>query len=169
MAVEMRTGTHVAERIEAVFRSMQQTRMADVPILNPRLAVAAVATQAWAGKWLSILVTPWCMNILILPNAATGEAWVATRPGDTVKMLLPSGVYSFIAGMEPDLGSFLMCSLFSPMLEFVDQAAAIATAEAAMGELLTPVRPQDASPTVEMAAARSRRALFGLGEMEAGE
>lgn len=159
----------VAARIEAVFRAVQQTRMADVPILNPRLAVAAVGTRAWAGKWLSILVTPWCMNILILPDVGTDERWIDAAPGGSVKMSMPSGVYSFIAGSEPDLGPFLMCSLFSPMLEFADQAAAIATAEAAMGELLTPPAQKEPPATQAAMGTRSRRALFGLGTTEAGE
>ncbi|WP_374384232.1 [NiFe]-hydrogenase assembly chaperone HybE [Dongia sp.] len=168
MQQESVTAACVAARIETVFHSIQQTRMADVPILNHRLAVAAVGTQAWAGKWLSILVTPWCMNILILPDVASSEGWTEARPGDTVKMRLPSGTYSFIAGTEPELGPFLMCSLFSPMLEFVDQAAAIATAEAAMGELLTPPEPKDTPAKETGAVSRSRRSLFGLDKVEAG-
>lgn len=150
----------VQARVEAAFAAIGRERMAGLPIVNPALSVAAVGTQAWGGNWIAILVTPWCMNILMLP--AQADAWSALTLGATIRHVLPSGEFSFILGDEPALGRFQMCSLFSPMLEFSDQAAALATAEAALAELMTPAAKQ-----VAPAHAVSRRNLFGLRGEEA--
>ena len=150
--------TRIAERLERVFAAIGRDHMAEVPILNPRLAVAAIGTQRCGADWLALLVTPWCMNIMLLPAEEAGAGWTDWRLGDTVKRSLPAGIFGFICGEEPSLGRYLMCSLFSPMEEFVDQPAAVATAEAAARELMT-------APETEAAPreARSRRILFGLG------
>lgn len=150
----------VTQRIETAFSAIQRTRMADVPILNHRLAVAAIGTRRWNDDWLSILVTPWCMNILLLPGSETMPGWIDFRTGESVSVQLPSGSYGFVAGEEPGLGKFRVCSLFSPMHEFADQAAAIATAEAAIAELLAP--PIEEEHAAKTASARSRRSLFGF-------
>lgn len=152
----------VTQGVEAAFAAVRRERMAGVPILNPALAVAAIGTRRWGEDWLTILVTPWCMNILLLPG--TPGAWTDGRIGATLRHVLPSGEYSFILGEEPALGRFQMCSLFSPMLQFSDQDAALATAEAVMAELMTP--PPRPAPTSEQNV--SRRRLFGLGGDGAG-
>lgn len=154
------TPESVTRRVEAAFTTIQHTRMAGVPILNPALAVAAIGTRRWGEDWLTILVTPWCMNILLLPG--TPGAWGDGQPGATLRHVLPSGEYAFILGQEPALGRFQMCSLFSPMQAFDDQATAVATAEAAMAELMMPVQPK-ATPKADV----SRRGLFGLRGTEA--
>lgn len=145
----------VQARIEAAFGTIARERMAGVPILNPALDVAAIGTRAWNGHWLAILVTPWCMNVLLLPQSSDPAAWKGPGPGDTLRQALPGGSFAFIVGEEPALGRFLMCSLFSPMQEFADQAAAVATAEAVMVEIMTP-------PPAPAPAPMSRRRLFGL-------
>ena len=52
----------------------------------------------------------------------------------------PSGGHEFILGEEAGSGRCSMASLFSPVLEFAHQAAAPATARAALDMLSTPVR-----------------------------
>lgn len=160
----------VTERIEAAFAAIQRDRMAGVPIVNPALSVAAIGTRSWNEDWLAILVTPWCMNILLLPGRPESAAWREPRLGSVARRALPSGEYSFILGEEPALGRFQMCSLFSPMLQFADQDAAVATAQAAMIELMTPAMPQEAAaqPATQPATKTpvSRRGLFGLDSAE---
>lgn len=145
----------VKARIEAAFQTIARERMEGVPILNPALDVAAIGTRACQSGWLTILVTPWCMNILLLPSSAEPTPWADLGPGETLRQILPGGGFAFILGEEPALGRYLMCSLFSPMLQFADQDAAVATAEAAMAEIMTP-------PAAPTPAPMSRRRLFGL-------
>lgn len=114
-------------RLERIFRDIQTTRMADVPVLNSALRVEAVSFSAWGDDWLGILVTPWFMNLMLLPRTA----WPELPTGQTIVHAFPSGEYPFIVGAEPALGRHQFCSLFSPMFEFPDQASARATAQAA--------------------------------------
>jgi [NiFe] hydrogenase assembly HybE family chaperone len=147
----------MAEKIEAVFGKIAAERMRDVPICNPRLRVEAHGMQAWQGGWLCVLVTPWFMNIVVLPGGA-GTA----RNGETVFHDLPAGRFPFIAGEEEGLGPLHSCSLFSPVLEFLDHDTAVETAKAALAEVMTDARPETADNP-------SRRALLGLGAAAAEE
>ena len=122
------------QKLETVFRRIERDRMRGLPILNPALRVTAVGFREWEGRCLGILVTPWFMNLVLLPGE--GEGWQALRVGDKQLHRLPSGPYEFILGEEPDIGRYQMCSLFSPVLEFADQETAEATAEAAMAALM---------------------------------
>ena len=97
------------------------------------------------------------MTICHSPAAGAEAKWPTLAQGQTQHHALPGGTFSFIVGEEPMLGRFQMCSLFSPMERFVDQEAALATAEAAMAELLTPQTTEASAPQ-----ALSRRRLFGL-------
>jgi [NiFe] hydrogenase assembly HybE family chaperone len=116
-------------RITATYERIWRTRMTDVPILNPRLRVEAVGFRSWQGQWLGALVTPWSLNLLLLPG--NGE-WAALPAGAERFVAFPAGRFRFIAGHEDSLGESHSCSLFSPVLEFTDHEAARLTAEAAL-------------------------------------
>lgn len=121
-------------RLESVFRRIQRERMVDVPIVNPELKVQAVGFQEQESVFLGVLITPWFMNLMLIP--AHGEAWHDLPPGAKIIHEFPSGHYEFIVGEEEAIGRYQMCSLFSPVFEFEDQAAAVATAEAVMENLM---------------------------------
>lgn len=139
--------------LEAGFRQVAATRMRGVPVLNPALQVQAVGFRlhpaaarpgGWAEPdtvspaWASgVLVTPWFMNLLRLPLrpltavAAVETGWLA--PGACASRALGTHPLDFIGALEGEgqpgeLGAFEVCSLFSPMFQFADQAAAVATA-----------------------------------------
>ena len=132
----METAAALTHRLEAAFRRIERERMAGVPILNPALTVEAVGMRPFGDDWLSVLVTPWFMNAVILPAAESGAAWAAATPGGTIRRTLPAGGFDFIVGEEEGIGRFAMCSLFSPMDDFADVATAAATAAAAIEALL---------------------------------
>lgn len=121
-----------ASVLEEAFRAVYEERMQGLPFINPALSVEAVDVQPWNGHWLGVLITPWFMNLMLLPNAA---AWPALRPGEKCEQSFPAGVFDFIAGREDTLGDYLACSLFSPMFEFDDQETARLTASAARAAL----------------------------------
>lgn len=58
----------VAARLEFVFQRIERTAMGGIPILNPALCVSAVGVRQWQGEWLAVLVTPWFMNLVLLPS-----------------------------------------------------------------------------------------------------
>jgi len=98
--------------------------MHDVPMLNRALRVQAVGFRAWGPHWLGVLVTPWFMNLMRLP---LGTAEVLA-PGQVGPQRLGEHRLRFIGAHEAAFGPYEMCSLASPMFEFADQQAAVATA-----------------------------------------
>lgn len=128
--------------------------MRDVPILNPRLAVEAVGFQRLGPAWFGVLVTPWFINLVLVPDAAP-----AVPAGSAVAFDLPCGRLEFL---HARLGarSVLACSLLSPVPPDFDAAAARAGALAALDAVLVPPAP----PLPAARAPLSRRELlFGRG------
>ena len=132
-AVESAQAIAAGERLQAVFEKIQRERMQDVPVINPKLAVAAVGFHPWRDSYLGVLVTPWFMNLMLLPQ--TPAQWSDLPELGKQTQAFPSGQYSFITGQEAGIGKYQMCSLFSPMFEFADQAAALETAAIVLQEL----------------------------------
>jgi [NiFe] hydrogenase assembly HybE family chaperone len=122
----------------AAFEHIARTRMAGVPLLHAALRTEAVGFQAQADDdgeagLLGVLITPWFMNLLWLPGAQA----LPLALGATRSRRLGGETLSFLGG-EEDGCRFEACSLFSPMFEFADQAAARAVALAALGHLRQP-------------------------------
>lgn len=149
-------------RLEAAFRHIAATRMAGVAMLNPLLRVEAVDFRDWRGGQLGVLITPWFMNLVCLPDADAGE-WAALPSGSKQTLDLPSGAYEFLTAREDAIGPYLSSSLFSPMFQFPDQDQARAVARAVLEELFKPARPAaDAAPGLDekLAAPVSRRGFL---------
>jgi [NiFe] hydrogenase assembly HybE family chaperone len=119
-------------RVADAYERIWRTRMQDLAFLNPNLRVEAVGFRAWEGEWLGALVTPWSLNLLLLPGE--GE-WASLAAGSERFVTFPAGCFRFIAGHEAGLGESQSCSLFSPVLEFADHEAARLTAAAALAGL----------------------------------
>ncbi len=132
----------IVDRIEACFRSIRDTRMAGVPILNEALEVRLLGTRRWEDNWLAILITPWFMNLLLLPD---GEDDRPVAIGTKRLFRFPAGPFEFIRGDEPQTGPYWMCSLFSPVFEFADQETAEACAIAALESLFQSEDEPDAA------------------------
>ncbi|MEW8030413.1 MAG: [NiFe]-hydrogenase assembly chaperone HybE [Candidatus Thiodiazotropha sp.] len=125
---------YLIQGLESQFRQIQQKRMHGLPLLNPALSVEAVGFCEWNGFCLGVLITPWFMNLMLLPPE--GDSWKAMKVGDKQLYQMPSGPYEFILCEEEEIGRYQMCSLFSPVLEFADHATAVATAESVMDALM---------------------------------
>lgn len=159
------------QTLEQVFAHIAATRMQGVPVLNRALRVQAVGfapqSDADGGEWLlGVLVTPWFMNLVCLPLALHGADAVVPGVGQKVRRQIGGEHFEFIGAHEDGLGAFACCSLFSPMFEFVDQMAAVATAAEVLQLLRAPAPAAKAAPALE---APSRRGfLFGRGGPRAG-
>lgn len=152
------------QALVALFRHVQATRMAGVPVLNAALQVEAVGFEPLATEpgeppaAVGVLLTPWFMNLVWLPLEPDTRA---DRVGQgRVRTVGPTS-FEFIGAHEPGLGAFEACSLASPMFEFPDQAQARATAWAVLAEL----RP--AAPPVSPVSKGRRGFLFGRSAVEA--
>ena len=126
--------------LESVFRQIAATRMAGLPLLNPRLQVRALGFEADRGVACGMLVTPWFMNLLRLPLDDSVEMLKPLQKGERD---VGPRCFEFIGANEPGIGAFEASSLFSPMFEFEDHAAAVATAREVLGLL----RPPPAVPS----------------------
>jgi len=119
-------------RLEAVFTRIWKTRMEGLPFLNPKLRVQAVGFRPWGGDWLGALVTPWSVNLVLLPGDGP---WTSLPVGGERIVALPAGRFRFIAGHDDELGEHHACSLFSPAQEFGEHETARAVAEASLAAL----------------------------------
>jgi [NiFe] hydrogenase assembly HybE family chaperone len=126
---------HPADAVEEAFFRIQREQMADVPILNAALSVEAIDFQRWQGHWLGVVVTPWCMSVLLLPGSDQG--WIATGDNKRRFVRFPAGDFAFLGSSEPELGEYQSCPLFSPMNRFATQHEASLTARASLVALLT--------------------------------
>jgi [NiFe] hydrogenase assembly HybE family chaperone len=122
-----------AAALQQAFRSVLEEQMRDMPMLNPALGVEAVGFRPWSDHWLGILVTPWFMNLVLMPRVTA--KWQAIRERESRHHVFPAGVFEFIGGRDAALGDYQACSLFSPMFEFADQRQAHDTAVAALAAL----------------------------------
>lgn len=138
----------LSQRLEAVYRDIATTRMAGLPVVHAQLRVQAVDFTAEQDIATGVLVTPWCMNLLRLPLRADLDI---LPEGHRAPRDLGEHTFEFTGAALPSLGRFEQCSLFSPMFDFADQAAAVATAT----EVLRQLRPA----TVPVPARR--QFLFG--------
>ncbi len=143
-----------ATGLEAAFTRIWRTRMEGLPFLNPNLRVEAVGFRPWEGQWLGALVTPWSVNLVLMPG--DGE-WPSIAKGDERFVEMPAGRFRFIAGRDEELGEHHACSLFSPAQEFADHETARAVALASLEALFDAANAQaDGERPATEAAAPSR-------------
>ena len=128
-----------SQRLNAAFRAVAP-RMQGLPFVNPALGVEAVGFTPWRGCWLGVLVTPWFMNLVLLPRERAH--WQTLSVGAKRKLRFPAGVYEFIGADVPDIGEHQTCSLFSPMQAFDDHAAACQVARLALDALFDPANAE---------------------------
>ncbi|MDJ0950887.1 MAG: [NiFe]-hydrogenase assembly chaperone HybE [Alphaproteobacteria bacterium] len=152
----------MARRVDALvarFREIGETQMRDLPLYNDRLEVEAVGFQAWGEDWIGVLITPWFMNVVVLPGEKIAADMNAMGKPATVR--LPAGETKFMWGGDEATGMFKALSLHSPMDIFVVQGQARAEAKQRLAKLLTPPA-QDAATEAPETPARpmSRRELL---------
>jgi [NiFe] hydrogenase assembly HybE family chaperone len=154
---------------EQVFDEIATTRMRDVPVQNTALQVQAVGfvpDPETPGVWLGILITPWFMNLVRLaaPEQATQAGFLDER--NKAPRHFGNTLFEFIGAFEPTIGAFEICSLFSPMFEFENHSAAVATAT----EILSQLRQPGPVSIPKAPASPSRRGfLFGRPVAPSGD
>ncbi|MBL8490462.1 MAG: [NiFe]-hydrogenase assembly chaperone HybE [Rhodocyclaceae bacterium] len=146
-------------RVEAEFRRIAAI-MGGLPICNPALAVEALGFRPWNGLWVGALLTPWTLNLVLLPGG-NGD-FRRLKQDETQVWSFPSGDYGFWGGPPSALGDYQTCPLISPVLEFADQQSLREAAAAALEGLMAAQEPVPDPPAGD--SGRSRRAfLFGRG------
>ncbi len=147
----------------ADFTEVWHAKMRDVPLVNKLLHVQAVGFRLHEGRPLGVLVSPWFMNLILLP--AEGEDWSALEAGAKEVIGFPSGEYEFLQNSREQTGGYKACSLFSPMGEFKTQAQAVEVAEAVMSALFQEEHRAETDRAADIRAARE----VDLAQAEAAE
>lgn len=150
-------------RLEAAFRAVHAERMQGLAFVNPALRVEAVGFAPWKSCWLGVMVTPWSMNLLLMPRDAS--AWRPLPLGEKRRYCFPAGAFDFVSASDDAVGEYMVCSLFSPVLEFADHETAretarracealfdAANAEAPPASATTGAHSTDRSPLAQLAA-----------------
>jgi [NiFe] hydrogenase assembly HybE family chaperone len=123
---------HTHFRLESAFLQIQKERMKDVPVINHKLHTRAIGFRHWENYQFGILITPWFMNLILLPEANNNRDRNRDKVGSIHHHQFPSGTYEFVTTFEAEIGYYQSCSLFSPMFEFANQQAAELTAKQAL-------------------------------------
>ena len=126
----------------ARFHLIYEERMRGLPIVNTRLTVEAVGFDRWEDRDLGVLITPWFMNLLLLP----GDGEFADRAqGDLIACEFPSGTCELTICHDEKLGTYLAAVLFRTVVDFPDQETARAIAEEALANVLADPQGGDIS------------------------
>jgi [NiFe] hydrogenase assembly HybE family chaperone len=148
-----------SSQVEQAFRRIEAERMAGLPFCNPALRVEAVGFARHDDQWLGALVTPWTLNLILVPGSAA--TWISAPEGRRLMIGYPAGQFAFLGGDEEEIGEYLACPLFASMAQFNDQQTARLSAHASLIALLQGSAVGDHAPgKVE---SPSRRRLFVPG------
>jgi [NiFe] hydrogenase assembly HybE family chaperone len=123
----------IVNRLVAGYRHVERERMHGLPICNDNLQVEAVGFRPHDKCLCGVLVTPWFMNLVLLP--AEGEQWSAATFGDKVIWQFNAGEYEFTPAVLEGVGTHLSTPLFSTVQDFPDQDTARRVAEEVLGRL----------------------------------
>lgn len=124
-----------ATTLETLYQAVYDKEMKGLPICNDNIRVEAVDFQLWQDQWVGILVTPWFTNLLIIRQE--GQEWPEMKlaKGNDKHISFPAGSIKFTPRFEPELGSYLCCSLVSPMNECPSHKKAVLDAKQALRQL----------------------------------
>ena len=132
----------MVEHFDLIYRQ----RMRELPIVNRELTVEAVGFEPLGEHMLGILVTPWFMNLVLLPGT---DEWTACEQGERRMHDLPGDRYEFTVTHDETLGTYLSAVMFRAVTDFPDQD----TARAIGIEILRRVRSDEAGTAGDAAPA----------------
>lgn len=139
----------------------------DQTALNRRLNCASIGFIRCKGDWLGVVITPWCMDLLLLPGG--GILWGDIPAGQRRYIELAQGAVAFTAAEEPRLGAYQHAPLVSTVASLPNMAAAIELANQVMlgicGDGIVGVTPPTEQPEASAESKRnsetsSRRGFF---------
>ncbi len=153
-----------ATRVRQAFERIGAERMAGLPLRNDALVVEVVGFLDWNGRHLGVLITPWCVNLMLLPHP--DGAWRPPDEGVWRTERFPGMALQLLGGREDEVGSYAFRSLLSPVTGYSEQAAVRAVAREVLKQLLRPPGDDDEASAVlpgapESAPGVSRRRLLG--------
>jgi [NiFe] hydrogenase assembly HybE family chaperone len=133
--------------------------MRDLPIYNDKVAIGAIGFRPFGeAELLGVVLTPWFMNLVILPIKPAAMAMAEV--GKTVSVELPGGTWKFVVGGEEAVGLYKAHSLHSPVLTFTLPGQAVAEARRLLAVLTTPPAAAPAAIGKDNTTGINRRAML---------
>lgn len=140
--------------LERFYERVWREQMQDLPFVNPALRVEAVGFRRVEGDWVGVVVTPWFLNLFLLPGG--GTLWQDLPSGEQRQVGFPVGGLEFIADNNPNpeapISAYQYCPLMHPVTHLADAGIARQAALDALEALLRPP-PAPAEATREAPAA----------------
>lgn len=150
----------VPERVQALvasFARIAEETMRSLPFYNDRLTVEAIGFERCGDEWLGVLITPWFLNLMLIPEQPLPYTEAAN--GRRREVTLPGGTITFRCGGTDDFGLFHAYSIASPVNIYQTREQARAAARLALARICAP--PQEETTSVSQGEkGLSRRNLF---------
>ncbi|MES9868847.1 MAG: [NiFe]-hydrogenase assembly chaperone HybE [Sedimenticola sp.] len=143
----MTHASDIAGRIERCFNRIHTERMQGLPIVNDELSVQALGFQSWNGHQVGIIITPWLMNLIMMPMSE--EEWGDLLLDSKREFDFPSRSVTFVLTEFDGLGRCMSSAIHSPMNGFPDQAGAVSVAERFLQELMDETLQVETDPEDE--------------------
>ncbi|MCV6614392.1 MAG: [NiFe]-hydrogenase assembly chaperone HybE, partial [Cellvibrionaceae bacterium] len=89
------------QQLENCYREVLRTSMAGMPLINPKLKIEAVDFGLLEGSMVGVLISPWFMNLMLLPGP--DQDWAEQTELGKYKHSFASGQYQFIAGHKANI------------------------------------------------------------------
>ena len=166
----MQNPEQIAQQIEAAFERILREKMQGIPIVNPAIRVETLGFQQYEGRVFGIVVTPWLMNLVLLP--ADDDDWSELELGDKKWHRIGPRQYKFLVNDFDSVGRCQTHSLYSPMGEFRSHEQARNAALQFLDELM---QERESDPEDRVDEELLGRVLRGeataeipLAELEAG-
>ncbi|MCW8931422.1 MAG: [NiFe]-hydrogenase assembly chaperone HybE [Gammaproteobacteria bacterium] len=131
-----------ADTLLQTFEHILQENMQGIPILNNKLQVQTLGFQKFEGRIIGIVITPWLMNLIMLPNE--DDDWNELELGKKMPIKFPSSSHKFMVNEIDGIGKCKTHSMYSPMHEFSSQDHAVKVAQDFLNGLIV-----EREPTVE--------------------
>ena len=123
-----------ARQLEDCFTKIWKENMVGIQILNNDLVVEAVEFQHWNGRVIGMMVTPWFINLIMLPKE--GENWKIDKLGEREKFTFPQKECPVMINEIEEFGYCKTYSLYSPVNDFPNPEAARIAAAIFLRDLL---------------------------------
>ena len=142
--------------IQKFYERVWREQFHDMPFINPALSVEAIGFRQVQGDWVGAVVTPWFLNLYLLPGG--GALWEDLPSGEQRSVVFPVGSLDFIADNNPNpeapITAYQYCPLMHPVQNLPDQATARQAALDALAALMQP--PPAPEPAPESAEAKAK-------------
>ena len=146
-------------KLLVAYRETVQPKMRELPMYNAQLRVEDVGFEIRDGRMSGVLITPWCMNLVLLPD--DDDQWHNLPPGKTVEVEFPSGNHRCVLSTPEGVASHLSLPLFTTVQDFDGQDTARRVAEETL-RLLYLDAADVAQNTIGSGQTMSRRDLLRI-------